>query len=713
MATTTSHGPTESPHAELTKEQFDDLIAFFRDYYRDEIGTFLQQYPDDTTQFPIAFDDLERGVSIDVPGTLDSFAEHYVNNPEAYDDHLVDALDHVDMPVKADLSGATVQVTDLPEWHTFYPGDFSPKDEAGHYRSVTGEIARATDVYARLEMAAFECQRCGMLTKIPQTDSDFQEPHECQGCERQGPFDVSLDESELIDAQMLRLQTPPEMAQGAGQEIDVYVEGDELVDTASVGDRVTITGTVHLEQLSSGGTKTPKFEPYVDARHVSLEESDHTEIDISPEERERIHALANGAEGEPLEVAGESLKPEVYGHETVKQMLVLAMVGGAGPGELRGDFHILCLGDPGTAKSELLDRVEEIAPRSVGVSGKGATEAGVTASAVQDDFGDGNAATLKAGALVKANGGVVCIDELDDMPADVRAAMLGPMSKQRIHVNKWGINARLSTETAVLAAGNPKHGRFDKYEPIADQFDLAANLLSRFDLIFTFHDKLDEDRDAKIADRILRARDAKKRAAAGDRLEEDADTVEGPIDADLLRKWIALAKQQPDPVFASDAVRETLREQFTALRGMYDYSDDEPVPVTFRKLPATIRIAEAAAKFEFSETIEPRHAKIATEAVGASMQDFGMDADGNYDADIQETGSSMAQKDRLKLIGNLIEEIQQETESGHCPHETLVERADEEQDLGREQVEHSIEKLRRNGVVYEPATDYLKFVGWA
>jgi len=137
------------------------------------------------------------------------------------------------------------------------------------------------------------------------------------------------------------------------------------------------------------------------------------------------------------------------------------------------------------------------------------------------------------------------------------------------------------------------------------------------------------------------------------------------------------------------------------------------VPVTFRKLPATVRIAEAAAKFEFSETIEPRHAKIATEAVGASMQDFGMDEDGNYDADIQETGTSMAQKDRLKLIGNLIEEIQQETESGHCPHETLVERADEEQGLGREQVEHSIEKLRRNGVVYEPATDYLKFVGWA
>jgi replicative DNA helicase Mcm len=713
MATTTSHGPTESPHAELTKEEFDELIAFFRDYYRDEIGEFLQQFPDDTTQFPIAFDDLERGVSIDVPGTLDSFAEHYVNNPDAFDNHLVDALDHVDMPVKADLTGATVQVTDLPEWHTFYPGDFSPKDEAGNYRSVTGEISRATDVYARLEVAAFECQRCGTLSKIPQTDSDFHEPHECQGCERQGPFDVNLDESELIDAQMLRLQTPPEVAQGAGQEIDVYLEGEELVDTASVGDRVTITGTVHLEQLSSGGTKTPKFEPYVDGRHIALEESDHTEIDISPEERERIHTLATGEEGEPLEVAGESLKPEIYGHETVKQMLVLAMVGGAGPGDLRGDFHVLCLGDPGTAKSELLDRVEEIAPRSVGVSGKGATEAGVTASAVQDDFGDGNAATLKAGALVKANGGVCCIDELDDMPADVRAAMLGPMSKQRIHVNKWGINARLSTETAVLAAGNPKHGRFDMYQPIVQQFDFAANLLSRFDLIFTFHDRPNEERDSKIANRILRSRDAKKRAAAGDQLEEDADTIEGPIGGDLLRKWIALAKQQPDPVFASDDVREALKEQFTALRGIHDYDDDEPVPVTFRKLPATVRIAEAAAKFEFSETIEPRHAKIATKAVGESMQDFGVDEDGNLDADIQETGMSMSQKEKLDAVKEVLKEVQSEHDREGAQIDDVLDTLKEAKDMPEDTALQQIQKLRDQGEVYEPQTDWLRYIGKA
>jgi replicative DNA helicase Mcm len=712
MASTTgSHGASINTGVEVTKERFDELIAFIHDYYQDELGTFVQQYPKDTTQFEIEYADLDRGVT-DPHGEVD-IAQDCLNNPDHWASHLADALDHVDLPVDMDLSDASVQIVDLPEWYSFYPGGFSPKDERGSYREITGEISRATDVYAKVTEAAFECQRCGTLTVIPQSEASFQEPHQCQGCERQGPFEISFDESEWIDAQRLRLQTPPEISQGTGEEIDVSVEGDELVDSATVGDRVSVTGTIHLEQKSKQNQMTGKFRPYVEAAHISLEESNHTEIEISPEETERIHELADGEEGEPVEVAGESLKPEVYGHETVKQMLVLAMVGGSGPGDIRGDFHMLLLGDPGTAKSELLDRVEEIAPRSVGVSGKGATEAGVTASAVQDDFGDGSAATLKAGALVKANGGVCCIDEIDDMPPDVRAAMLGPMSKQRIHVNKWGINARLSTETAVVAAGNPKHGRFDKYEPMVDQFDLESNLLSRFDLVFTFHDDIqDEARDTEIAKRILAARDAQKRVATGqDVAEDDISSIEGPISQDLLQKWIALAKQQPAPTFASDEVRETLQEQFTALRGLHDRSGDEPIPVTFRKLPATVRIAEAAAKFEFSETIQPRHAKIATQAVGDSMRDFGLDEDGNFDADVVETGQSKTQKEKQRLLEEVIKTVQREHDNDWAPIEEIHTTAAEEHDLDQDTTAHVVEKMKREGIVYEPSTDNLRFVG--
>lgn|GEM_PF-5667310 len=107
---------------------------------------------------------------------------------------------------------------------------------------------------------------------------------------------------------------------------------------------------------------------------------------------------------------------------------------------------------------------------------------------------------------MKAHKGAVCIDDLDDMPVDVRAAMLDPMSKQRISVNKWGINATLRTETAVVAAGNPKYGRVDPYEPVQDQFDFGSNFLSRFDLVFTLADQPDPDRDSTIIQHILDAR---------------------------------------------------------------------------------------------------------------------------------------------------------------------------------------------------------------
>lgn len=369
----------------------------------------------------------------------------------------------------------------------------------------------------------------------------------------------------------------------------MYVE-DGLADKAAVGDRVTVSGVVELEQVTSGNQKTAKFEPYLVGEHILLEESDQQDLDIAPEERDRIGALADGAEGDPLDAAGDSLAPKLHTDEKlehIQRMCILAMVGGSrveysdGATD-RGQFHMLLLGDPGTAKSKLIERVEELGWRTVGVSGKGATEAGVTASAEQDDFGDASEWTLSAGAFVKANGGVFCIDEIDDMPADVRAAMLEPMSKQTVHISKAGINTKLQTQTAVVAAGNPKHGRFDPYEPVAQQFDLESSLLSRFDLIFTLTDQPDEEKDAAVIQQIAGARDAAKRQARGmDVDQEDAERISTPVDPDILRKWVALASRQPAPVFETDAVREHLEESFTTLRSVNGYDE---LPLSGRPL---------------------------------------------------------------------------------------------------------------------------------
>ncbi|MFC5278622.1 minichromosome maintenance protein MCM [Halorubrum rubrum] len=681
------------------------LIRFMRERYRDEIGTLAQRYPNEQLSLVIDYDELyefDRGL-----------AEDCLEKPAEMREYLEEALRLYDLPADVDLANAHVRVSNLPPEHTYYPGGFSPTDQAGSYRAITGEVSKATDQYSKIVEAAFECQRCGMFTYIPESDSGFQEPHECQGCERQGPFRVNIDQSEFIDAQQFRLTTPPEIAEGGGTEIDVFVE-DDLADVVTAGDRVTVAGTIHLDQQTQGNQKTGKFEPYVDAGALAVDETDHTEVDTTPEERERIQELAAGEEGDPLDLAAASLAPKIHGYDDIKRALILAMVGGSktvyGPDDHdRGEFHVLLLGDPGTAKSKLIDRVEDLGWRSVGVSGKGATVAGVTASAVQDDFGDGGSA-LEAGAFVKAHKGAVCIDELDDMPADVRAAMLDPMSKQKIHVNKWGINATLRTETAVVAAGNPKYGRFDPYEPVQEQFDLESNLLSRFDLVFTLTDQPEPDRDSDITSHILDARDAAKRQMAGlDVDDEIAETIATPVDRDLLRKWIALAKQQPEPVFANDEVKAWLEESFTNLRGMNGYDNESPVPVTFRKLEGIVRIAEAAAKFEFSETIEMEHVEFATNAVGQSMKDYGIDEDGTYDADVQETGTSKSQQQKMKILGAVIEELQPDG-TGGAETEAVVEKLEEE---GIDTGWGLIDKAKEQGLAYEPQGEGIRWVGGA
>ena len=692
---TTQPNPTDEP----IDAQFRQLLA---ERYRDAVGQLAQRYPTEQKGLVVTYDDLYT-YSFDL-------AQDLLGDPEQVLEYFEAGLRQFDLPADVALEDAHVRVTGLPDELTFYPGRFSPTAEAGTYRALTGEVSKVSDTYSKITEAAFECQRCGVMSYVPQTDSGFQEPHECQGCERQGPFRVNFDQSAFVDAQQLRLATPPEIGEAGGTTVDVHLE-DDLAGTATAGDRVTATGVLHLEQKTSGNEKTGKFEPYMDAQALTVEETDYRSADVSPDERDRIHELAAGAEGPPLELAAASLAPKIHGYESIKKILILAMVGGSktvyGPEDHdRGQFHVLLLGDPGTAKSKLIDRVEDLGWRTVGVSGKGATVAGVTASAVQDDFGDGSA-SLEAGAFVKAHQGTVCIDELDDMPEDVRAAMLDPMSKQRIAVNKWGINATLRTETAVVTAGNPEYGRFDPYEPIPDQFDFESNLLSRFDLVFTLTDRPDPDDDETIGYHIADARDAAKREMAGKEVADDlAETIATPIDRDLLRKWVALAKQAPEPVFADDSVKEWLIDSFADLRGLNGYDDDSAVPVTFRKLEGIIRVAEAAAKFEFSETIEQDHVRFATRVVGESMQDYATDEDGQLDADVAETGTSHSQQQKMKLLADVIKELQGET---GADREAVVDALEGEEIAAPHGV---VDKAKEQGLAYNTG-DGLRWVGGA
>ncbi|MDQ2053263.1 minichromosome maintenance protein MCM [Halobellus sp. H-GB7] len=699
------HDTHDAHGAQAMDEMTEQFIRFYRKYYRDELGRLAQRYPSEQRALRIDYSDLVQFEA--------ELAEGWLDTPEQMHEYADAALHNVDLPADVSLTRddappAEVRLTNLPEDREYYPGGYSPSDAPGEYVAIRGEIAMATDTYPKIVDAAFECQRCGTMTYIPQDDG-YQEPHECQGCERQGPFHIDFDQSVFVDAQSLRVQEPPSVAGGEGATVDVFVEED-LAGRADTGDEVVFYGTLHLRQVDQDDTK---FTTYLDARAVQFEESSSEDLDITTEERQRIRDLAAGAEGDPLQVAADALVPKIHGYEHVKKAAILQLVGGehveyANGATDRGDIHLLAIGDPSTGKSEIVDAVERVAPRAAAVSASNTGKAGMTASAVRDDFGDGEW-TLKPGAFAKANGGMVCVEELDDLEAEKRAAMLEPMSKQSIAVSKAGINTKLQTRVGVIAAANPKHGRFDPYEPVAEQFVFGSAMLSRFDLIFTFTDEPNPDSDTIVAGHIAgHRREGKLQMREGQPAGADAGSeTDTSIDHDLLRKWVALASRS-DPPISDETALEDAQETFVSLRGANGYDENDPVPVTWRSWEAVLRIAEAAAKFEFSATIEARHFETATQLVGQSMQDIGKNEDGELDADVVETGTSKPQAERKKTLKEILKEEAGGTEA---EIDRIVDVA-ADHGISEQEVNEEIQTFRDSGWVIEPrANQTVKWVG--
>ncbi|RXK50593.1 LAGLIDADG family homing endonuclease [Halorientalis pallida] len=389
-------------------EIIDLFEEFYRNYYRNEIGELAQKYPNDQKSLYVDWEDLYR---FD-PDLADDFR----NKPGQIQDYAEEALRLYDLPVDVKLGGAHVRVTNLPE--TTGIRDIRA-DHRGKLIAVTGIVRKATDVRPKVTNAAFECQRCGTLTRIPQSAGDFQEPHECQGCERQGPFRINYDQSEFVDAQKLRVQESPEGLRGGEtpQSIDVNIE-DDITGRVTAGDHVRVSGELNLDQRTNQQEKSPMFDVYMDGSAVEIEDEQFEDMDITDEDKKEIVALSE--EDDIYEQMVDSIAPSIYGYRQAKLAMILQLFSGVTkhlPDEsrIRGDLHMLLIGDPGTGKSQMLQYIREIAPRSVYTSGKGSSSAGLTAAAVRDDFGDGQQWTLEAGALVLADQGIAAVDELDKM----------------------------------------------------------------------------------------------------------------------------------------------------------------------------------------------------------------------------------------------------------------------------------------------------------
>lgn len=676
-------------------KMFQDL---FRDYYEDDIAELAQKYPSEQKSLYIDWHDLYRFDP--------NLADDYLSEPEQVTEYAEEALRLYDLPVDIAFDEANVRVTNLPDDHD-YSIDDTRADHRGTYLSVRGLVQKSSAVKPKVTEAVFECQRCGTATTVPQRNGNLQEPHECQGCERQGPFRIDFDKSTLIDHQLLRLQQPPEETSGAqGETVDIILE-DDLADAADPGDRVHVNGVYKLERDGDNNDRDAVFDTYMDGRAVEHEEQDFEEIDFT-EYEEEIRAIANGEYGNPLDAMVNSVAPGLYGMEHEKRAALLQLFGGTKAelpdgSQIRGDFHVLLLGDPGSGKSSLLDAIREIAPRATKASGKGTSAAGMTAAAVRDDFG----ATewgIEAGALVMADGGIACVDEIDKVDEAAVSSLHNALEAQQVEISKAGINATLPAETSLLAAGNPKYGRFDQYESMGEQIDLPPSLLSRFDLIFTLSEQPDKDEDARLTKHILETKRAGKFYTHGNE-SQDTSTVETEIPQDVLRAYVAYARQNVYPHIPEE-LDDKVVDWFVKFRKAGEY-EDNPVPITARKVEAIERLAEAHARVRLSETVSEADLKAAASLVERSLRNVGMDPETNqFDADVVETGCSRSQQKRIKDILSIIEEQEQEYDAGVPTKVVLQEAMD--RDYGKEKSRHEIQSLKDNGEIYEPKQDHLR-----
>ncbi|WP_436925450.1 minichromosome maintenance protein MCM [Halosimplex amylolyticum] len=686
-------------------DAFEDL---YRDYYRNEIGDLAQKYPTEQKSLYLDWQDIYR---FD-PDLADDVQSH----PEELREYAEEALRLYDLPVDVKLGQAHVRVRNLPDSTDIRE---IRADHRGQLISVQGIVRKATDVKPKITQAAFECQRCGTLTRIPQQTGDFQEPHECQGCERQGPFRINFDQSEFIDAQKIRVQESPEGLRGGEtpQSIDVNIE-DDITGEVTAGDHVRVSGVLKLDQQGSDQDQSPMFDVYMDGFSVEIEDEQFEEMDITEEDKQEIIELS-GKDDIYEEMVG-AIAPSIYGYDREKLSMILQLFSGVTkhlPDEsrIRGDLHMLLIGDPGTGKSQMLSYIQNIAPRSVYTSGKGSSSAGLTAAAVRDDFGDGQQWTLEAGALVLADQGIAAVDELDKMAADDRSAMHQALEQQEISVSKAGINATLKSRCSLLGAANPKYGRFDQYEPISEQIDLEPALISRFDLIFTVTDQPNEEKDRNLAGHILRTNyagelhthrvESNTSNFSDEEVENVTDDVAPTIEPELLRKYIAYAKRNCYPTMTEEA-REEIEDFYVDLRTQ-GADEDAAVPVTARKLEATVRLAEASARVRLSDKVTAEDSQRVIEIVRSCMEDVGVDPEtGELDADMIEAGTTKSQRDRIKNIKQLIDDLEDEYDEG-APVDVVIDRA-EEVGMDETKAEHEIEKLKQKGEVYEPQTDYLR-----
>ncbi|KAJ2784101.1 minichromosome maintenance protein 5 [Coemansia javaensis] len=481
---------------------------------------------------------------------------------------------------------------------------------------VSGIVIGASSLASKATSVVLQCRSC-RTTKVVHVGGGFAGVQIPRTCDRESevpgdrcqldPYEIVTDKCTFVDQQTLKVQEAPDLIPVGELPRHTIMSADRsLTNRVFPGSRVTVTGifTVYQSKSIKGTSAVAIRQPYLRVVGIEINKSGNsfTKRVFTPEEEHEFVALSR-TPGIYQKFAS-SIAPSIYGNEDIKRAIACLLFGGSKKAlpdgmRLRGDINVLLLGDPGTAKSQLLKFTEKVSPISIYTSGKGSSAAGLTASVIKDP--SSREFYLEGGAMVLADGGVVCIDEFDKMRDEDRVAIHEAMEQQTISIAKAGITTILNARSSVLAAANPLFGRYDETKAPGENIDFQTTILSRFDMIFIVKDEHNEQRDQTIARHVMQVHATRA----------PVEVEGGELSLETMRRYVTYCKERCAPRLSPEAA-EKLSSFFVAMRAQLwslerDSTERSVIPITVRQLEAVVRISEALAKISLSPVATIEH----------------------------------------------------------------------------------------------------------
>ncbi|XP_043502442.1 DNA replication licensing factor MCM4 [Polistes fuscatus] len=569
--------------------------------------------------------------------------------------------------------------------------------------TVSGMVIRTSNIMPEMREAFFECIICGFSTLVEMDRGRIVEPTACTKCNNNYCFTLIHNRSHFSDKQMIKLQeSPDDMPAGHTPHTVIIFAHNDLVDAVSPGDRVYVTGIYRAQPLRVNPRQSnvrAVYKTHIDVVHFRKHDSkrlyDQQEGKDHAFPAERIELLQLLSQKEDVyERLARHIAPSIYENEDVKKGILLQLFGGTKKGEglirrkhFRSEINILLCGDPGTSKSQLLQFVFNLVPRSQYSSGKGSSAVGLTAYVTKDP--ESRQLVLQTGALVLADNGICCIDEFDKMNDSTRSILHEVMEQQTLSIAKAGIICQLNARTSILAAANPCGSQWNKNKTVVENVMLPHTLMSRFDLIFLMLDPQSEVFDRKLARHLVSLYYKTEL--------EDEDEI---IDMSILRDYIAYAKEHIHPTLNEES-QQRLIQAYVDMRRVG--SGRGQITAYPRQLESLIRLSEAHAKIRFSNVVEIEDVEEAWRLHREALKQSAIDPlSGKIDISILTTGiSSAARKRRFELNESLKKLIQSKNKTSMLNYQKVFTEFRGSSDLlvTREMFEDALKDLQEDGVI--------------